>query len=80
MPITIERFVEKIEKLKAEMDAGKLKHGEYDMRLARIITELRDEKLAADRDKLSTTIDNLLERGVITPSVKTHLRKRLGLE
>ncbi len=80
MPITIERFVEKIEKLKAEMDTGKLKHGEYDMRLARIITELRDEKLAADRDKLSTTIDNLLERGVITPSVKTHLRKRLGLE
>lgn len=80
MTITIERFVEKLEKLKTEMDAGALKHGEYDMRLARIITELRQEKLEADRDKLGSTIDALLERGVITPSVKTHLRIRLGLD
>jgi hypothetical protein len=80
MAITIERFVEKLEKLRQEMDAGALKHGEYDMRLARVITELREEKLDADREKLGSTIDTLLERGTITPSVKTHLCKRLGLE
>jgi hypothetical protein len=80
MAITIERFVEKLEKLKEEMDTGKLKHGEYDMRLARIISELRDQKLDAGRGQLTSTIDELLSRGVITPSVKTHLLKRLGID
>lgn len=79
MAITIERFVEKLEALKQEMDGGRLKHGEYDMRLARIITELRDQKLDADRERLSSTIGELLERQVVTPAVKTHLEKRLGI-
>ncbi len=79
MPITIEKFVEKLEELKQEMDAGRLRHGDYDQRLARIIGELREQKLDADRERLGATIQDLLDRGVITPSVKTHLEKRLGL-
>ncbi len=77
--ITIERFVQELEKLKAEMDAGKLRHSEYDQRLARVISELRERKLDADRSEITAAIDAALERGVITPSVKDHLQKRLGL-
>ncbi len=77
--ITIERFVQELEKLKAEMDAGKLRHSEYDQRLARVISELRERKLDADRSEITAAIDAALERGVITPSVKDHLEKRLGL-
>ncbi|HXF95617.1 MAG TPA: hypothetical protein VNI61_05900 [Gemmatimonadales bacterium] len=79
MPVSIERFVAELEKLKQEMDAGSLRHGEYDQRLARIIAELRERKVDADRAALTRTIDDLLARGVITPSVKAHLLTRLGL-
>ncbi|MGH7699971.1 MAG: hypothetical protein ACREMJ_05575 [Gemmatimonadales bacterium] len=79
MPVSIERFVAELEKLKAEMDAGKLKHSEYDQRLARIIAELRERKVDADRPVITKTLDELLGRGVITPSVKAHVTKRLGL-
>ena len=77
--IPIERFVQELEKLKAEMDAGNLRHSEYDQRLARVISELRERKLDADRSEITAAIDAALERGVITPSVKDHLEKRLGL-
>ncbi len=77
--ITLEHFVQKMEKLKEEMDAGGFKHGEYDMRLSRIIHELRERKLEAERSELTATLDDLLQRGIITPAVKTHLEKRLGL-
>lgn len=79
-PISVERFVQELEKLKQEMDAGKLQHGAYDQRLARVIGELRERKLDADRAQISAAIENALKRGVITPGVKEHLEKRLGLK
>ena len=79
-PISVERFVQELEKLKGEMDAGKLKHGAYDQRLARIIQELRERKLDADRGKISAAIEDALRRGIITQGVKEHLEKRLGLK
>jgi len=79
MPVPIGRFVQELEKLKKEMDSGSLRHGEYDRRLARVLQELRDEKLDADRPKVSAVLTDLLARGVITPGVKTHIEKRLGL-
>ena len=78
-PITIARFVEELEKLKAEIDAGKLKSSEYDQRLARVIQELRDQRLDADRARIGAALDDALRRGVIVPAVKAHLEKRLGL-
>ncbi|MCH7876365.1 MAG: hypothetical protein IH965_13865 [Gemmatimonadetes bacterium] len=77
--ITLERFVQEMEKLKQEMDARDFRHGEYDQRLARIIGELRERKLEADRSQISSTLDDLLKRGIITPAVKSHLESRLGL-
>lgn len=79
MPITIERLVQELEKLKGEMDAGNLRSGEYDTRLARVIQELRDQGIDADRAKITAAVADALSRGVITPGVKAHLEKRLGL-
>ncbi|HEX9729730.1 MAG TPA: hypothetical protein VGA37_14610 [Gemmatimonadales bacterium] len=79
-PISIERFVKEMEKLKADMNTGMLKHGEYDQRLARIITELRERKLDAARDQINTTLADLLKRAIITPAVRDHLEARLGLK
>jgi hypothetical protein len=78
-PISIEGFVQALEKMKVEMDAGHLKHGEYDQRLARAIQELRERGLDADRVLMKTTIEGLHQRGTITPGVKQHLEKRLGI-
>lgn len=78
-PITLERFVKELEKLRDEMVAGRLKSSEYDQRLARAIQELRERSLDADRAKVTAAIDDALRRGVITPAVKDHLVKRLGL-
>lgn len=78
-PISVERFVKELEKLRDDMIAGRLKSSEYDQRLARALQELRDRGLDADRAKMTAAIDDALLRGVITPAVKDHLVKRLGL-
>ena len=78
-PVSVERFVKELEALKAEMDAGKLAHGEYDRRLARALGELRERGLDADRGRVTAAIDDAAKRGIITPAVKDHLVKRLGL-
>jgi hypothetical protein len=77
--ISIERLVQELDKLKAEMDSGSLQHSEYDQRLSRVIGELRERGIDADRAEITATLNELLERGTIVPSVKTHLEKRLGL-
>lgn len=79
MPVSIERFVQELEKLKEEMTAGHLKHGEYDQRLARVIQETREQGIESDRARITAAIADALQRGVITPGVKSHLEKRLGL-
>lgn len=78
-PVTLERFVQELEILKKEMAVGALRHGEYDQRLARIIGELRDRKIDAERDQIVATLDELLAKATITPGVKDHIVKRLGL-
>ncbi|HUK22079.1 MAG TPA: hypothetical protein VLV45_11075 [Gemmatimonadales bacterium] len=78
-PVSAERLVKELEKLHTEMKEGKLKSGDYDQRLARIVRELRDQGIAADRAELLRSLDDALARGLITPSVKDHLGKRFGL-
>ena len=79
-PVSIARFAQELEHLRKQMDAGALKHGEYDQRLARMIGELRERKLEGGRDDMRQALADLLQRGVITPSVQSHITKRLGLE
>ena len=79
-PVSIERFKQELEKLKSEMDAGNLKHSEYDQRLARVLQELRERGVDGDRAKVTAALDDLSKRGIITPGVRDHLEKRLGLK
>ena len=78
-PVTVQRIVKELEKLKQEMDAGTLKSREYDERLARVIRELREQGLDADRAGITAALADAVKRGVITPEVHEHLRHRLGL-
>src|SRR2546422_6087367 len=77
--VSIERFLKELEKLKRDMDGGKLKSGAYDQRLARVIQELRERGVDADRTQITAALVDAHQRGVITDSVKGHLEKRLGL-
>jgi hypothetical protein len=77
--VSLERFVKELEELRQDMDTGKLKSSEYDQRLARAIRELRELKLDANRAAVGEALADALKRGVITPSVKVHIEKRLGL-
>jgi hypothetical protein len=78
-PVTIQRFVKELEKLKQQVDAGTLKAREYDERLARVIRELREQGLDADRAGITAALADAVKRAVITPEVHEHLRNRLGL-
>ena len=77
--VSIERFLKELDKLKRDMDAGKLKSGAYDQRLARVIQELRERGVDADRTQITAALVDAHQRGVITDAVKAHLEKRLGL-
>jgi len=78
-PVTVERLVKELEKLKQQVDAGTLKARDYDERLARIIRELREQGLDADRAAITAALADVVKRGIITPDVQEHLRHRLGL-
>ncbi len=78
-PVTLQRFVKELAKLKQEVDAGKLKSQDYDTRLARVIRELREQGLDADRSGVTAALTDAVKQGVITPAVEAHLRQRLGL-
>jgi len=79
-PITIQRFVKELDKLKHEVEAGALGPQDYDGRLARIIRELRERGLDADRATATAALADAVTRGVITSPVEAHIQSRLGLE
>jgi hypothetical protein len=78
-PISLDHLERKLVELNEEMRSGALDHGEYDQRLARMISELRDRKVDADRETINTKLGELAGKGVITPSVRDHIESRLGL-
>ena len=78
-PISTERFVKELEKLRTEMESGELQHSEYDQKLARVVRELRERGLEGDRAEINAALDDCQKRGVIPQSVRDHLEKRLGL-
>jgi hypothetical protein len=78
-PVTLQRFVRELAKLKQEMDKGALKATDYDTRLARVIQELREQGLDADRAATTAALADAVKQGLITPQVEAHLKQRLGL-
>jgi hypothetical protein len=78
-PVTLARFVKELEKLKQASDTEKLKPQDYDARLARVIQELRERGLDADRAATNAALADAVKRGIITLPVQAHLQHRLGL-
>jgi hypothetical protein len=78
-PVTLERLLQERDKLKHETDAGRLTANHYDVRLARIIRELRERGLDADRIAATAALADALLRGIVTAPVATPLHNRLGL-
>src|SRR2546428_12252272 len=66
-PVSVERFVKELEALKAEMDAGKLAHGEHDRRLARAHRGLRERGPDGRRGRVTAASDGALRRGPTHP-------------
>jgi hypothetical protein len=79
-PITLQRFVQELEKIKQETDSGKLQAQDYDSRLARVLRELRERGLDGDRAANKAALADAVKRGIITTAIAAHLTARLGLE
>ncbi len=78
-PITIQRFITELDKLKQDTDTGTLQPQDYDGRLARVIRELKERGLDADRAVATAALADAVTRGAITAPVEEHIRNRLGL-
>ena len=78
-PITIQRFLTELDRLKQDTDAGTLQPEDHDGRLARVIRELRERGLDADRAVATAALADAVTRGVISSPVESHIRNRLGL-
>ena len=78
-PITLQRFLTELDKLKQDTDAGTLRPEDYDGRLARVIRELRERGLDSDRAAATAALADAVTRGVISSPVEEHIRNRLGL-
>ena len=78
-PITLQRFLTELDKLKQDTDAGTLRPEDYDGRLARVIRELRERGLDSDRAAATAALADAVTRGVISAPVEAHIRNRLGL-
>src|SRR6266480_278906 len=80
--ITLQRLVKELNKLKPEPDAGRLKSHDYARRLARMIQQLRERGLDADRAAATAALAEALERGALTAPmeapVTTRPRPRYG--
>jgi hypothetical protein len=78
-PVTLERLLRELDTLKRETEAGRHKSNHYGVRLARIIRELRERGLDADRVAATAALAEALSRGIIPPPGATHLHNRLRL-
>ena len=78
-PITLKCLVKQLDKLKPEANAARLNTRDYARRLARMIRQLRERGLDADRAAATVALAEALERGAITAPVKANPHKRPGL-
>jgi hypothetical protein len=78
-PITLQRLVKELDKLKPEPDAARLKSHDYARWLARMILRLRERGLDADRAAATAALAQALKRGAIKAPVEANLHRRPGL-
>ena len=78
-PITLQRLIKRLDKLKPEADAARLKTHDYARWLARMIRRLRERSLDADRAAATVALAEALKRGAIPAPMEAHAHKRRGL-
>src|ERR1041385_7253582 len=76
-PIALQRLVlvKELDKLKPEPVAARLKSHDYARRLARMIRQLRERGLDADRAAATAALAQALKRGAITAPVEANLQR-----
>src|SRR5205823_14589131 len=78
-PITLQRLITQLDKLKPEADAARLKTHDYARWLTRMIRRLRERSLDADRAAATVALAEALKRGAIPAPMEAHAHKRPGL-
>ena len=78
-PISLQRLIKRLDKLKPEADAARLKTPDYARWLARMIRRLRERSVDADRAAATVALAEALKRGAITVPMEAHAHKRRGL-
>ena len=78
-PISIARVVQELKSLSEGRKSGKYDPDEYEHRFSRMISELRDRRIAGNRAEIMAGISPLQADGTITPGDWRRLVKQLGL-
>ncbi len=78
-PIPPARAAQELAKLSAAHKSGELDKNEYEHKFARMITELRDRRIAGTRPEIMAALEPLRLDGVVTPSEWDRFVSQLGL-
>jgi hypothetical protein len=77
--IAPERVAEELRRICRQRDAGELNRDEYEHRFARMISELRDRKIAGTRAEIMAALLPLKTDGTVDGVAWDRLVKSLGL-
>jgi hypothetical protein len=78
-PIPPARAAQELAKLSAAHKSGELDKNEYEHKFARMITELRDRRIAGTRPEIMAALEPLRLDGVVTPAEWDRFVSQLGL-
>ena len=78
-PIKPERVAEELRNICNQRDTGQLDRDEYEHRFARMVSELRDRKIAGTRAEIMAALTPLRTEGKVDAIAWERLTKSLGL-
>lgn len=78
-PIAPARVAQELTKLADARRSQELNADEYEHRFARMVSELRDRKIAGSRAEILDALTPLRTGGIVTPTDWDRLTKSLGL-
>jgi chorismate mutase len=78
-PVTPARVAEELTRLSTQRKEGKLEPDEYEHRFSRMITELRERRIAGNRAEILATLTPLKDQGIVSLVDWQRLTRQLGL-
>jgi chorismate mutase len=78
-PVTPARVAEELKRLSTQRKEGKLEPDEYEHRFSRMITELRERRIAGNRAEILATLTPLKDQGIVSLADWQRLTRQLGL-